>query len=55
MKQIIVDLVDFKSRILPMSFVYSVVMTFVFNFIVNIFMEIKLEKINMAESLKSID
>ena len=55
MKQIVVDMVDFKSRILPMSFVYSVIMTFVFNFIVNLFMEIKLEKINMAESLKSVD
>ena len=55
MKQIVVDMVDFKSRILPMSFVYSIIMTFVFNFIVNLFMEIKLEKINMAESLKSVD
>lgn len=55
MAQIVVDMVDFSARIQPISFVFSVILTFVFNFIVNIFMEIKLEKINMAESLKSVD
>ncbi len=53
--QIIVDLVSFKTRILPMSFVYSILLTFLFNIAVNAFMGIKLEKINMAESLKSIE
>ncbi len=55
MAQLIVDMVSFKSRILPRSFVLSAVMTFVFTFIINAFMEIKLEKINMAESLKSVE
>ena len=55
MSQIRVDLVTFKARILPMSYVYSILLTFVFNFIVNIFMEVKLDRINMAESLKSVD
>ncbi len=55
MAQIIVDMVDFKGRILPMSFIFSIVLTFIFNFFVNLFMEVKLEKINMAESLKSVD
>ncbi len=55
MAHIRVDMVTFKARILPMSYVYSIVLTFVFNFIVNIFMEIKLDRINMAESLKSVD
>ena len=55
MSQIIVDLVSFKVRVLPMSFLYSIVLTFLFNIIVNLFMEIKLERINMAESLKSIE
>lgn len=55
MKQIVVDLVDFSVRILPQSFLYSVILTFVFNAVVNAFMKIKLERINMAESLKSID
>lgn len=55
MSQIAVDQVSFKARILPMSCVYSIVLTFAFNFMVNIFMELKLDRINMAESLKSVD
>ncbi len=55
MAQIIVDLVSFKVRIEPISFLYSIILTFLFNFIVDIFMMKKLERINMAESLKSID
>lgn len=55
MAQIRVDMVDFSVRILPKSFVYSVILTFIFTFAVDMFMEIKLEKINMAESLKSIE
>lgn len=55
MAQIVVDLVSFRTEIRPLSFVLSALLTFVFNFIVNLFMEIKLEKINMAESLKSVD
>lgn len=55
MAQIVVDLVSFRTEITPMSFVLSAVLTFIFNFIVNLFMEIKLEQINMAESLKSVD
>lgn len=55
MSQIKVDIVDFSTVIFPISYVYSAVLTFIFNFIVNLFMEIKLEKINMAESLKSVD
>ncbi len=55
MSQIKVDIVDFSTVIFPISFLYSAILTFVFNIIVNLFMEIKLEKINMAESLKSVD
>lgn len=55
MAQIVVDMVSFRIRILPMSFVYSILLTFFFNFIVNAVMGSKLDKINMAESLKSID
>lgn len=55
MQQIVVDMVDFTPRIIPMSFVYSILLTFGFNFIVDLFMEFKLEKINMAESLKSVE
>ena len=55
MAQIRVDLVDFSVRILPKSFLWSALLTFLFNFAVDLFMVIKLEKINMAESLKSIE
>ncbi|MDE6091564.1 MAG: ABC transporter permease, partial [Ruminococcus sp.] len=55
MAQIVVDMIEFSIRILPLSYVFSIILTFAFNFIVNIFMQIKLEKINMAESLKSVD
>lgn len=55
MAQIRVDMVDFSVTVLPVSFLYSVLLTFLFNFIVDLFMELKLEKINMAESLKSIE
>jgi len=55
MAQIVVDMVEFSVRIKPESFVYSAVLTFLFNFIIDLFMEIKLERINMAESLKSVE
>ena len=55
MDQIVVDMVSFKVRILPRSYLYSIALTFIFNLAVNLFMESKLEKINMAESLKSIE
>ena len=55
MDQINIDMVSFARIILPMSYVYSIVLTFVFACIVNMVMFAKLEKINMAESLKSIE
>ena len=55
MEQIKVDLVSFDKIILPTSYLYSIVLTFVFACIVNLVMFSKLEKINMAESLKSIE
>lgn len=55
MAQIVVDLVSFKVRILPRSYLFSIALTFLFNLAVNFFMESKLEKINMAESLKSVE
>ena len=55
MAQIRVDLIDFSVRILPKSYLLSILFTFIFNFIISLFMELKFEKINMAESLKSIE
>ncbi|MGN0395221.1 MAG: FtsX-like permease family protein [Coprococcus sp.] len=53
--QIHVDMVSFDVYIAPMSYVYSIILTFVFNFCVNLIMSARLERINMAESLKSVD
>ena len=53
--QIIVDLVSFRVRILPLSFVWSVLLTIGFDLIVDLFMGLKLDRINMAESLKSVE
>ena len=50
-----VEAVSFDSRITWLSYVLSVVLTFIFAVIVNLFMLFKLNKINMAESLKSVE
>ena len=55
MAQIVVDMVCFRVQILPVSFLYSTVLTFIFTLMVNVVMELKIEKINMAESLKSVE
>lgn len=53
--QIKVDLITFHIRILPLSYLLAVGLTLVFAGIVNFFMYFKTERINMAESLKSIE
>lgn len=53
--QIHVDMVSFNAYIAPISYLYSIILTFLFNFSVNRVMAVKLERINMAESLKSVD
>lgn len=55
MSRINVDMVAFDIHILPASYLYSIILTFIFNFLVNRVMSFKLEGINMAESLKSVD
>lgn len=55
MLQIQIDMVSFDVHIKPVSYIYSLLFTFGFTAIVNLFMSFKLEKINMAESLKSVD
>ena len=55
MDQIRVDMVSFDTYISPLSYVYSIILTFAFNGCVNLFMSVRLERINMAESLKSVD
>lgn len=55
MSQIQIDMVSFDVQVGPLSFLYSIVLTFLFGWSVNCFMRIKLEKISMTESLKSVD
>lgn len=55
MYNINLDMVSFKTLIEPISYLWSFLLTFVFAMFVNGLMFFKLEKINMAESLKSIE
>lgn len=55
MTRIQIDMMHFEIRILGTSYLISFALTFVFAAIVNFVMFFKLEKINMAESLKSIE
>lgn len=50
-----VDMVMFGRQIKAWSFIWSALMTFAFSLIVNLFMHFKLKKIDMVESLKSVD
>ena len=50
-----VDAVMFGRNIRPVSFLYCAVITCIFSVIVNIFMHNKLKKIDMVESLKSVE
>lgn len=50
-----IDMISFKTTIAPISYVCSLFFTFAFAMLVNGIMYFKLEKINMAESLKSIE
>ena len=50
-----IDMISFNVRISPASFLISVLLTFVFSAAVDFFMYFKLQKINMAQSLKSIE
>lgn len=55
MYNINIDMISFKTLITPASYLLSLLFTFIFAMLVNGFMYFKLEKINMAESLKSIE
>ncbi len=55
MAQIIVDMVHFKVNIEPLSYLFSVCLTYLFTFLVNLVMRRKLSTIDMAESLKSVE
>lgn len=50
-----VDAVMFGRDIRPLSFLYCAVITCIFSAVVNLFMHRKLKKIDMVESLKSVE
>jgi putative ABC transport system permease protein len=50
-----VDAVMFGRNIRPISFVYCALFTCAFSILVNLFMHRKLKKIDMVESLKSVE
>ena len=53
--QIRVDMVYFNPRITWPSYLYSVILTFLFAALVDLLLYFKLERINMAEALKSVE
>lgn len=54
-EKIDIDMVAFDNIIQKSSYVYSFFITLLFALMVNLFMYFKLNKINMAESLKSVE
>ena len=55
MSQIKVDMVWMQARLLPMSYVWAIGLTLFSAVIVDFILYFKLEKINMAEALKSVE
>lgn len=55
MNQINVDMVAFKTAIMPVSYVISVILVIIFLKVVDIVMRRKIDRIDMSESLKSIE
>lgn len=55
MNEINIDMVSFDIHVRPISYLYSILLTFAFAWLVNRLMGSKLEKISMTESLKSVD
>ena len=55
MTQIKIDMVWFKTMIMSKSYLWSVLLTILSALVVNFLFYFKLEKINMAEALKSVE
>ena len=55
MSRLKIDMISFDTHVAFISYALSICMTFLFMLIVNRFMNRKLNRINMAESLKSVD
>lgn len=50
-----INILRFNTQIEPLSYIYPVLITIAFTLIVNIFVYFSLKKINMIESLKSVE
>lgn len=55
MNEIKVEMVSFKQQILGISYIISLLATFIITFLVNWMLRKKINRINMAESLKSVE
>ena len=55
MSEIKIDFVWFQARLLPLSYVLSIVLTMLTACLVDFIFYFRLEKINMAEALKSVE
>ncbi len=55
MSQITVEAMTFKEQIFPVSYISAVVVTFILTFLVSLMLRRKINNINMAESLKSVE
>lgn len=55
MMNINVEVVTFDTKILPMSYLAGILLTFLFAILVDLVLSVKLNNINMAESLKSVE
>lgn len=55
MNNVKIDMLHFDTHISLLSYALGVILTFAFAFIVNLFMQIKLNNVNMTESLKSVE
>jgi len=55
MSKIKIELIAFESIRTPITYIVSIILTFVFTYIVNLIMMRRLRIINMAEALKSVE
>ena len=55
MLQIEMDMVTYEMKIVPVSYLYAIGFVLLFSTVVNLIMRAKIEKIDMAESLKSAE
>ena len=55
MSQIKIDMVWFKAQVLPQSYIWAIVITMLSACFVNLIFYFKLDTINMAEAMKSVE